>query len=313
MWFKNMQIYRLVSPWAMTLEKLVEQLQRIPFQPVTGTTAISCGWIAPRADGDLVYAQNGHWLLRMQTEKRLLPTEVVLADVAARAEKQAELQGYPLGRKALAELREQVTNDLLPTAFTTRRSTYAWIDPKNGWCVIDAGLPAKADTVVELLRRSLDLFPLAPLHTQLSPQSAMADWLAGRDAPTGFTVDRDCELKSVAEEKAAVAFKRHPLGDEVGDEIKLHLAAGKLPTHLALTWDERISFVLTEKMVIKRLSFLDLLKEEASQNAETADDQFAADFAIMTGELSRFIPCLIDALGGEQVVSAPAPAPRGAE
>ena len=299
MWFKNLMLYRLVSPWAMTLEKLVEQLQRGLFAPVAGSTPVSRGWIAPRADSGLVYAANGHWLLRLQTETRLLPAEVVNTEVTKRAEKEAELQGFPPGRKALRELRERVTEELLPTAFTVRRSTHVWIDPKNGWFVVDAGVPGKAEAVTEHLRCCLDLFPLAPLRTQLSPQSAMADWLAGGDTPTGFTVDRDCELQARAEEKAAVAFKRHPLGDEVGDEIKAHLAAGKLPVRLALTWDDRISFVLTENMVIKRLSFLDLLKEEAEQNAETAADQFAADFAIMTGELSRFLPHLVNALGGE--------------
>lgn len=300
MWFKNLRLYRLVSPWAMTLEKLVEQLQRGLFVPVAGSAAVSRGWISPLADSGLVYAANGHWLLRLQTESRLLPAAVINAEVTKRAEKEAELQGFPPGRKALRELHMRVTEELLPTAFTVRSSTHVWVDPKNGWFVVDAGVPSKAEAVVEHLRSCLDLFPLAPLRTQLSPQSAMAGWLAGGDTPAGFTVDRDCELKSAGEEKAAVAFKRHPLGDEVGDEIKAHLAAGKLPTHLALTWDDRLSFVLTENMVIKRLSFLDLLKEEADQNAETAADQFAADFAIMTGELSRFLPHLVAALGGEQ-------------
>ncbi len=299
MWFKNLMLYRLVSPWAMTLEKLIEQLLRGEFCSVAGKEPMSRGWIAPAADSDLVYAANGHWLLRLQTESRLLPAEVINAEVAKRAAKEAELQGYPPGRKALRELRDRVTEELLPTAFTVRRSTHAWVDPKNGWFVVDAGVPAKAESLVEHLRYCLDDFPLMSLHTRLSPQSAMADWLARGEAPPGFTVDRDCELKSVAEEHAAVAFKRHPLGDDVGTEIKAHLAAGKLPTHLALTWDDRVSFVLNDKLVIKRLSFLNLVKEEADQHAETAADQFAADFAIMTGELGRFLPHLVEALGGE--------------
>lgn len=300
MWFKNLQIFRIAAPWAISLDKLVEQLQRGEFCPVVGSEPMSRGWISPRADGDLVYAANGHWLIRLQIETRLLPPEVILAEVGKRAEKETELQGYPPGRKQLKEMRERVTQELLPTAFTVRRSTFAWIDPKNGWFIINAGVPAKAEALIEHLHHCLDEFPLRPLHTQLSPQSAMADWLAGGEAPAGFTVDRDCELKSSAEEKAAVAFKRHRLDDAVGDEIKAHLAAGKLPTHLALTWDDRVSFVLTEKMIIKRLTFLDLAKEEADQNAQTVDDQFAANFAIMTGELGRFLPGLLAALGGEQ-------------
>ena len=67
------------------------------------------------------------------------------------------------------------------------------------------------------------------------------------------------------------------------------------------TWDDRISFLLTEKLEIKRLAFLDLLKEEAEKGAEHADEQFDADFALMTGELSRFLPQLVAALGGEVV------------
>lgn len=39
----------------------------------------------------------------------------------------------------------------------------------------------------------------------------MTDWLAGGDAPGAFTIDRDCELKSPVEEKAAVRYVRHTL------------------------------------------------------------------------------------------------------
>ena len=298
MWFKNLQIYRLPAPWVMSAEQLREQLARGLFAPAAGHEPQSRGWVAPRNDGELVHAQNGAWLIRLDVETRLLPPSVINAEVRAQAEKLEQTQGYGPGRKQLRELREKVTGELLPRAFTSRRATFVWIDPKAGWFCVDAGTPAKAEQVIEHLRHCLDDFPLKPLHTQLSPASAMAEWLAG-EAPTGFTIDRDCELKAISEEKAAVAFKRHPLGDEVGGEIKAHLAAGKLPTRLALTWDERISFVIDEKLGIKRLAFLDLLKEEAEQNAETADDQFDADFALMTGELSRFLPALMAALGGE--------------
>ncbi len=300
MWFKNLQIYRLPTPWAMTAERLAEQLSRGPFHPTTGADPVSRGWVSPRNDGALVHAMNGHWLIRLDIETRLLPASVVNAEVRAQAEKLEETQGYGPGRKQLRELREKVVGELLPRAFATRRAIYTWIDPRAGWFVVDASTPAAADQVIEHLRHCLDDFPLSALHTSQSPQSAMADWLAGGDAPAGFTIDRDCELKAVGEEKATVRYVHHPLdGDVIEGEVKSHLTAGKLPTRLALTWDDRISFVLAEKLAIKRLGFLDLLKEEAEQNADTAADQFDADFALMTGELSRFLPAMIEALGGE--------------
>lgn len=59
--------------------------------------------------------------------------------------------------------------------------------------------------------------------------------------------------------------------------------------------------MLTEKLEVKRLAFLDVLKEEAEKSAERADEQFDADFALMTGEIARFLPQLVEALGGEVV------------
>ena len=296
MWFRNLQLYRLPAPWPVDLARFEEQLARGPFVRCPSNQPLSRGWVSPRRDGALVFALDRQWLLALAVEQRLLPSAVIIEEVRERAEAIEAQQGYAPGRKQLKELRERVTEELMPRAFTRRRSTFVWIDPQNGWLCVDASSPARAEEVIEHLRHCLDEFPLALLHTQVSPASAMADWLAGGDAPAGFTIDRDCELKASGDEKSAVRYVRHPLE---GDEIKAHLASGKLPTRLALTWDDRISFILTEKLEIKRLAFLDLLKEQAEKNAEHADEQFDADFVLMTGELSRFLPQLVEALGGE--------------
>ena len=302
MWFKNLQLYRLPTPWNIDLAKFEEQLGRSPFVKCPSNQPMSRGWVSPRKDGALVYSLGRQWLIALSVEQRLLPSSVVNEETKERAEALEAQQGYAPGRKQLKELRERITEELMPRAFTRRRSTFIWIDPQAGWCCVDAGSPSKAEEVIEQLRHCLDDFPLKMLHTQLSPTTAMTEWLAGGEIPATFTVDRDCELKAAGEEKAAVRYVRHALdGDEIGGEIKAHLAAGKLPTRLALTWDERMSFVLTEKLEIKRLAFLDLLMDQAEKTAEHASEQFDADFALMTGELARFLPQLITALGGEVV------------
>lgn len=298
MWFKNLQIYRLPQPWTIALAALDEQLARGEFTRCPSNQPMSRGWVSPRKDGALIYANNRQWLIALAIEQRLLPASVINETAQERAEQITDEQGYPPGRKQMKEIKERVVDELMPRAFTRKRLTFTWIDPVNGWLLIDAGSQAKAEEVIEHLRHCLDEFPLKPFHTQLSPTSAMADWLAGGDAPAGFTIDRDVELQAVGEEKAKVSYRRHPLE---GEQVKSHLAAGKMPTRLALTWDDRISFVLTEKLEIKRLAFLDLLKEQAEENAKHADEQFDADFALMTGELARFLPALTDALGGEVI------------
>ncbi|MDR1888526.1 MAG: recombination-associated protein RdgC [Zoogloeaceae bacterium] len=301
MWFKNLQLYRLPAPWDITQAMLSEQLSRGVFHPCGNLEAVSRGWTPPRREAamdELVHVAGNQYLLTLTIESRLLPATVINQETRTRAEKIAAEQGYPPGRKALRDLKAQIRDELMPRAFVCRRKTLVWIDREHGWLGIDATSLAKAEEVLEHLRQCLDELPLALVQTQKSPGSAMADWLASGEAPAGFTVDRDCELKAVDEARATVRYVRHPLADEAAAEIRAHLAAGKLPTRLALTWDDRISFVLTEKSEIKRLEFLDVLKESVEQGIDNAEEIFDAEFALMTGEFTRFIPSLFEALGG---------------
>jgi recombination associated protein RdgC len=297
MWFKNLQIYRLPAGWNIGADVLQDQLARKRFTPCGSQDQETRGWLSPTGDEFLVHRVGGQWLIALGVEQKLLPSSVVKQEAEDRAEDIAARQGYKLGRKQMKDLREQVMQELLPRAFTRRRKAYAWIDPVNGWLGIDAPSQARAEDMLEVLRQTLDSLPLTLLRTQLSPVSAMADWLAGGEAPAGFSIDQDCELRSVTEDKAAVRYVRHPLE---GDEVRAHLVAGKLPTRLALTYDDRVSFVLTEKLEIKRLDFLDVVKEKVDEaGAEDARALFDAGFALMTGELARLLPALVAALGGE--------------
>lgn len=298
MWFRNLQIYRLATDWNITAERLDEQLAGHVFQPCGSMDRQSKGWTSPRGDERLAYGLNGQIMLALAVEQKLLPGAVVKQAADERIAEIETQQGYSPSRKQVREIREQVAEELLPRAFSRRRITRAWINPAHGWLCIDAASTSKADEVLELLNQCVSDLPLSPLRTARSPTAAMTEWLTTREAPTGFSIDRDCELRSPLEENATVRYVRHPLD---GEEIGKHIAAGKQPTRLALTWDDRISFVLTEKLEIKRLAFLDILKEEAEASAETADEQFDADFVLMTGELARLLPALVAALGGEQI------------
>lgn len=296
MWFKNLQIYRLPVGWDLELTALDDQLGRKRFQPCGSQDMETRGWLPPCPDGALVHAVGAQWLICLGVEARLLPSSVVKQVAEERAEEIEAQQGFKPGRKQMKEIREAVTQELLPRAFTRRRKAYAWIDPVNGWLGIDAPSQARAEDLLEALRQSLDNLPLKLLRTERSPASAMADWLAGGEVPGPFTIDQDCELRAVTEDKAAVRYVRHPLEE---DEIRHHLEAGKLPTRLALTFDDRLSFVLTEKLEIKRLDFLDIVKDTLEGQDDDAQMLFDASFALMTLELGRLLPEVVAILGGE--------------
>ncbi|WP_054772602.1 recombination-associated protein RdgC [Methylogaea oryzae] len=296
MWFKNLQLYRLPADWRITPAQLEEQLAKIPFQPCGTLTMQSAGWVPPKNDEDaLVYTLDRHWLLALCTEQKLLPASVVNQVTHDRIEEMEQQQGYRPGRKQAQQIKEQVTEELMPRAFSRRRTTQVWLDTLNGWLAVNAGSANQADDVVQYLHKAVENFSLRPLVTQTSPAAAMTDWLSSGDAPAGFTIERECELCAPDEEKATVRYARHPLD---ADEIPAHIAAGKRATRLALTWDDRIAFVLTDKMQVKRVQFLDVLQEEAESQADNGDS-FYSDFALMTAEFSRFLPQLVEALGGE--------------
>ena len=124
----------------------------------------------------------------------------------------------------------------------------------------------------------------------------MGQWLTTQEPPQAFSVDRECELKAADETKAAVRYARHALDI---DEVKAHIESGKQPTRVALTWNNRVSLVLTDALQVKRVAFLDVVFE--ANSAQGKEDGFDADVAIATAELSQLIPDLLEALDGEVV------------
>ena len=81
--------------------------------------------------------------------------------------------------------------------------------------------------------------------------------------------------------------------------MRRHIEAGKQCMRLAMTWDDRVSFLLTPSLTIKRVTPLDVIKEAADPTAQNDDERFDSDAALMTGELARMLTDLVDILGGD--------------
>jgi recombination associated protein RdgC len=292
--FKNLIIYRIAATWVADFAALEAALAKSPFAECGLTQERSAGWVPPRREehGALVENIGGQWVMRFMTEAKMLPASVLARKVQEKADAIEASEGRKPGKKEHKDLKDEARLDLLPVAFTKQGAMWVWIDPQKRILALDTGSQARADEVVGMLVEALPGFALALLDTQTSPQAAMAHWLATEDTPILFSVDRECELKAADESKAGVRYARHPLDI---DEVRQHIEHGKVPTRLALTWDGRVSFVLTEGLQLRKVAMLDAVTEGQSQD----DSGFDADVAIATGELSKLIPDLIDALGGE--------------
>ena len=297
--FKNVMVYRITEGWSPSLEQMEQALDAERFVPCGASQEKAMGWVEPRgeAHGPLVEAVSGQRMLKLKIETRGVPGTVVTRKAKERCAQIEATEGRKPGKKEMREIKEDVKLSLMPMAFSKESSVWVWIDPVSHFLVVDAGSQAKADDVVTLLIKSFAGLVLTLIHTEMSPQSAMASWLMAQEPPAAFSVDRECELKAGDESKSVVRYVRHSLDT---DEVKRHVEAGKLPTRLAMTWEGRVSFSLTEGMQLKKVTFLDTVFEATSTEK---DEGFDADVAIATGELRKLLPDLLDALGGEMALA----------
>lgn len=297
MWFKNLLVYRLAGHTKLKVDTLQQALQDNALRPCGSFEMASRGWVPPRDEERFVHGVQRQWLMQFGVNQKLLPGSVITQTAKERAAKLAQKQEYPVSRKQMRELRERVTEELLPKALTRRRTLAAWIDPAHGWLALDTAAANKADELIEsLIAMNLGL-DIKRVETTQSPAAQMTLWLSSGKVPAPFSVDQDLELKASGESRAAVRYVNHPLE---GREIRDHIAGGKSATRLGMTWKNRVSFVLTDQGQIKRLAFLDILKNESENQAEDAEAQFDADFALMAGELAALLADLTKALGGEK-------------
>lgn len=299
--FKTVNIYRIARAWEFNLAALANGLTAGRFVPCSATQDKSIGWVEPRgeAHGALVESVAGQLILRLRIETKSVPGATVKEKAREAADHIEATTGRKPGKREMKELREDARLALLPQAFPKSADVWVWIDLKNRLLVTDASSQSKGGEVITALVRTVDGLSLSLLQTKITPQTAMTGWLSTtepeNDWPEGFNVERECELRSADEEKSAVKFSRHHL---LTDEIRKHIAEGKLPTRVALSWEGRVGFTLTEGLVLKKLAFLEGVFDDAGPE----DDGFDADVALATGELGKLIPALIGALGSEVVM-----------
>lgn len=294
---KNAILYRIAPEFVISSDLMANNLQAAEFTPCGATQEHSAGWVPPRgeAHGALIESIGGHLIAKLMIETKAVPADLVKRKAAEEAALIKQSTGRKPGKKEMKALREDALLALLPMAFPKQSARLVWIDPVARTLVIEASSQSKADAVVTALVQAIPDFGLQMLQTTQSPQTCMKQWLLAEDIedwPAHISVERSCELKSNNEAKSVVKFTRHNL---VNDEVHQHIKQGKLPVKLALSWDGRVSFVLTDAMQIKGIEFLEGVYDGRDANAA---DGFDADVAIMTGELSKMMVDLVAALGG---------------
>jgi recombination associated protein RdgC len=299
MWFKNLQLYRFTQPVELTSELLAEQLSEHRFEPCGSQELTRAGWVSPlgRHSDELVHESNGYFMVCSKRQDKILPSSVVNDFLEEQVQEIESTESRKVSRKERSSLKEEVIFSLMPKAFPRSSLQFAYISLRDSLLVINASSEKRAEDLIHDLREALGSLPLIPLVAKNLTIDLMTQWVNSGELTDNFELGEECELRDNADVSGVIRCKNQNLSS---DEILNHLKTGMHVSKLALSWNERVEFVLDEKMAVKRLRFSDLVQEKADE-AEVDDvaGQFDVDFTIMTSELSQFVKALLSALGGE--------------
>jgi recombination associated protein RdgC len=128
------------------------------------------------------------------------------------------------------------------------------------------------------------------------PVAQMTRWMAEYEAPEGFSIDRD-QMVFAASEDAGASVKYSHISLKAEDAARL-IEEGRNVVTLAMTFDDRVSFVLTGAGRIKRVSPCDVLKVPKKELEDpTAHD---ADMLLMAGTYGELIEAVAELMDGYQ-------------
>ena len=293
MWFSQCTVFRL--PETPNAALLADKLADAPFAPCGGLDWFTEGFAAPQSfTPELVFKVEQTMGIALRREEKVLPGSVIQRVVDERVARIEQQEGRSVGRKERQELKEQVTDELLPRAFVRATHTRALF--ADGMLLVDSAA-SKAENLLAKLREALGGLKAQLVHTRQTPSALMTEWLLRGEAAGRFELDDIASLRGAGDVPPEIRIKRQDL---TAEEVAGHVRCGKTVSELGLVWDERVAFVLTSEFTLKRIQYLDVLQEAAENHGDNAADLAAASQLIVSTNLSALIGELVELMGGWQ-------------
>ncbi|MDB2688545.1 MAG: recombination-associated protein RdgC [Luminiphilus sp.] len=297
MWFRALRPYRLPNRLGIDAEELERRLQTRTFSACTPAQATSMGWVPALADtaSALVHAAGPFWMVRLKREEKLLPATVVREEANERCAQIAKAQGRKVSRRERLAVADEVTQDLLPRAFSRSSTIRAIIADQLGWIWIDSSSAGRSEEVLNHLREALGSLPAVLAETQKAPAYVMTQWLLHGGLPEAIELAEEADFVDQREAGSSVKVRGVPLDSE---EVLAHISSGHQVEKLALEWGARVAAVVDKDLSLRRLRFSDAIREA---NDELIEDPLAradADFMILCEIIKGLQGDLLNAFGG---------------
>lgn len=292
MWFKQAQLFQLTDAFRYTPTALIEKLEELEFQECLPSMPFGPGWVSPvdEEDAPLIQSMNGYTMICLQIEEKILPPIVIRQELAKKIKQIENSEDRKVSPKEKYALKDEITATLLPRAFSKLTKVYAYIDSKNHWLVLGIANAKKTEQFLSAFKKtfgdSIGTLQIKKLA------SLMTSWLKHQNHSSSFSIEKSCVLQDANHESRVIRCKEQDLFE---NPIQSLIKDGCEIKQLALNWQDRIDFVLLDDLSVQSIKFSDEIIEQVKEmEAGTKQQQFNADFLIMTETLHGLFKDLLD-------------------
>lgn len=268
---KTLTTYRVLNPETFSAKLTEDALTELGHRPIGQTAVVSSGW-TPVREGLYQFRYMNLVRLDFLIEKKSVPASAIKRRVKALAKALEDQQGFAPGRKVLKELKQTAKEDLLARAMSSEVTTKVWIDLDAATLSIESSSSGVLESILATLYagQELQVEHLAwPDNQVLTAYASGVNPEHGNECelPDDLTVDDFMTLEHPGENGKSVAYSRANLSD---DDVLRNFELGATVTQLALTWSDKLSFVLNgEAGQLCKIKATDVLKtNDKSQDAD---------------------------------------------
>lgn len=294
MWFKQAAIFQLREDFQYSPDKLKEKLATFAYRPCLPSMTISLGWIPPVdiPEAPLVQMINSYIIFCLQVEEKILPANVIRQELNKKVKEIELTECRKVRAKEKYTLRDDIIATLLPRAFSKLTQIYAYIDPKLNCLIVSTTQEKKLEKMILMVTKSLNEEISPVVIPRLS--YTLTQWVKAQTYASMFGIERFCTLQDPNQQNRMIRCQHQDL---FVNSVQSFLKEGFYVKQLALSWYDRVSFTLNDSFVLTGIKFQDEVVAQAQEvEAGTLQQQFIADFLIMSAMLTMLLIDLYDAL-----------------
>lgn len=253
--YKNARIFKITDPDTYNVFKqplLNEAAQQCAFVPLQGQEAIRLGFVPayPYASSDFFYTAHACLFFAIKTQWKDIPA-TALAD--AMQPLIAELKantGRQLTKREIADVKEQVLQQLIPRALPKSKVLQGYFDTKKQLLVFNSSSNADTESAMALIRKAVGTLPALPWLDNHILNAHLNLWCKEQLLPDNILRGHNGSFKAPDSCGAVSSFKNHIFDERVTNHLQ-----DKLCTKLEMYWPERLSFTLDHIGVFSKLSW----------------------------------------------------------